>query len=237
MTSTEEVTKMIGGFQNKFYVLQISVTECLKKHKMPVSEVAGVLATLSLDKNNRYKMFPESHVSVLFKAVDIPEVFKTMRPYWDYLNPGILGYVVDKLDLKEAKLQMETYKSDLRRFRMKIPLSLFCQVHERSVYPTVGFPEMVAKCDWPGNVILEVVEQFRQEIASHYHLRECAVIFAKVGLDSFVVTWIVPALIKELIEVPKAIVHDYSRDCVEYSVTIYTVLITRVFSPVVIFIR
>ena len=204
VTSIEEVKKMTEGFQNKFCVLQRSVTECLKKDEISVSKVVGVLATLSSDENNRHEMFPESHD--LFKAVDIPEVFKTMSPYWDYLNPGILGYVVDKLDLKEMKLQMEAYKSDLRHFRMKIPLSLFCQVHRRSLYPTAGFMQMVAEFDWPDDVTLENVEQFRQVFASHYHLQEWAMMFAEVCLNSsFSVTFIV---IKE----PTSIVYDSSHD-------------------------
>ena len=71
---------------------------------------------------------------------------------------------------------------------------------------------MVAEFDWPHEVTLEVVEQFRQEYAYHYNLRECAMMLAEIRPGSFVVTWFVPlCIIKKLREdVPSFIFKKYS---------------------------
>ena len=56
---------------------------------------------------------------------------------------------------------------------------------------------MVAEFNWPDDVTLEVVEQFRQEYAYHYNLRECAMLLAVVLPGSFIVTWFIPESIVE----------------------------------------
>ena len=70
---------------------------------------------------------------------------------------------------------MEAYKSDLRNFRMKTPLTLFCQTQNRKRFNvSPEFLEMVAEFEWPETVTLEDVEQFRQQYARHYNLQQCA---------------------------------------------------------------
>ena len=71
---------------------------------------------------------------------------------------------------------------------------------------------MVATFDWPAEVMLDDVEQFRQEYAYHYSLRECAMMLAEVRPGSFVVTWFIPESIVEKlrIKVPRAVLKKYA---------------------------
>ena len=56
---------------------------------------------------------------------------------------------------------MEAYKKDLREFKEKTPLTLFCQTQmKRQLRIDTIFREMVAMFDWPAMVTLQVVEQF-----------------------------------------------------------------------------
>ena len=60
---------------------------------------------------------------------------------------------------------------------------------------------------------LEVVEEFRQQYADHYSLRECAMMLAVVRPDcSFIITWFIPSGIVEKlkVEVPTSILKEYS---------------------------
>ena len=83
---------------------------------------------------------------------------------------------------------METYKSDLGQFRKKTPLTLFCRAQKRKrVRLSPDFQEVVAEFDWRNDVMLEDVEQFRQEYASHYGLHEFAMMVAQVRPGSFIV--------------------------------------------------
>ena len=212
-TSSEEVKKMISDLDRKFDGLKKTVRQCLERHGVSVKRVADVLTSLAADEDDHYRLFLESRVKVLFKADDISELFGTMNFHWNYLDPPPLDHLVHKFDLEEPKQQMKVYKSDLQQFRMKTPLTLFCQTQKRKrITPSSEFQEMVAEFDWPEDVTLEDVEQFRQEYASHYNLRQCAMMIAQVRPGSFIITWFIPQSVVEKLKtkVPSEILKKYS---------------------------
>ena len=140
-----------------------------------MDQVAYSLTSLSPDDDDHHKMFAKSHVSDLFQAPDISIQFGIMNAHWNYLDPSLLDHLVRDCNLEEVKGEMETYKSDLGQFRKKTPLTLFCRAQRRKrVRLSPDFQEVVAEFDWPQDVTLQVVEQFRQEYADHYGLHEFA---------------------------------------------------------------
>ena len=204
--------KMISDLDEKFYNLKSSIRECLDKCRLSVKKVADVLTSLPVDEDDHHKVFLESHVSALFNAADIPELFGTMNFHWNYLNPTPLDHLAHKCGLKDAKAQMDAYKSDLQQFRMKTPLTLFCKTQKKKrVKPPGDFQEMVAEFDWPENVTLEDVEKFREEYASHYNLRECAMMLFKVLSGSFIITWLIPESVVDKLKakVPREILKKF----------------------------
>ena len=199
---------------DKFYVLKESVIKCLEKKQIAVSRVAGALTSLSPDHDDEHdRKFLETHMSALYRAVNIAEQFGTMNFHWSYLDPSLLDHLVNKFNLEKVKGEMETYKSDLGQFRKKTPLTLFYRAQKgKRVRFSPDFQEVVAEFDWPNDVTLEVVEQFRQEYTDHYGLRECAMMVAQVRPGSFIVTWFVPESVVEKLKgkVPRAILKKYS---------------------------
>ena len=136
---------MISDMEEKFDHLKNSIREYLEKRKVTVKRVADVLTSLSADEDDRHRIFLESHVSVLFRAADIPELFGTMNFHWNYLNPSPLDHLVRKFDLKDAKIQMEAYKSALRHFRITTPLTRFCDTQKRKkIKLSPDFQEVIA---------------------------------------------------------------------------------------------
>ena len=162
--------KTIEEFKTRFRMLKKNIRGGLEKQRVPVDQVADSLTLLSpSDDDDYHKLFAESHVSDLFKADNIAEQFGTMNSHWNYLDPSLLDHLVRDFNLEEVKGEMETYKSDLGQFRKKTPLTLFCWAQKRKrVRLSPEFQEVVAEFDWRNDVTLEVVEQFRQEYASHY---------------------------------------------------------------------
>ena len=122
---------MIFDLERKFDSLKNTIKRSLKKLRVSVESVADVLTSLSADEDDNYRVFMESHVSVLYKATSIPELFGTMNFHWNYLDPPPLDDLAKKFELEEPKQQMEVYKSDLQQFRMKTPLTLFCLAQRR----------------------------------------------------------------------------------------------------------
>ena len=181
VTSAYEVEKMIRDLDQRFNTLKSGIRQCLEKHRIPVTQVVDVLTSLTPDYDEHHKIFLERHVRVLVTVANNSELFGTMNFHWNYLDPGLLEHLVKELHLDEFKSEMETYKSDLQQFRMKTPLTLFCQTQKRKyIDPPPDFHRVVAVFDLPENVTLEDVEQFRQKYASHYRPHEFAMMVAQV---------------------------------------------------------
>ena len=167
---------------------------------------------LPVDDMEEHKQFLESHLSVLYQAHDQSELFGALSFNMNYLSYQLLDYIACEFEL-EVKEDMEQYKSELQRFRETTPLLLFCQTQrKRYVEPPSQFVEVVAKFDWPEGVTMEVVEQFRQEYACHYNLRECAMMLAEIRPGSFVVAWFIPKCIvdKLMASIPKGILEKFA---------------------------
>ena len=164
---------------------------------MPVKRVADVLTSLSVDDMDEHKVFLEGHFSALYQAPDHFELFGTMNFYWNYQNYHLLHHLIQEFNL-EVKGEMKTYKEDLKQFRKKTPLKLFCQSLKKKYVkpPPPDFYEVVAEFDWPDHVTLEVVEEFRQGYADHYSLRECAMMLTRCSLapSSLPGSFLVPLL-------------------------------------------
>ena len=114
----------------------------------------------------------------------------------NYLAYHLLDYIASSFDLMEVNEKMQQYKSNLQKFRMKTPLTLFYNVvRKRRMRPSANFQEMVGEFEWPENVTLEVVEQFRQEYVAHYNLHKCTMIVAEVCPASHVINNLVYSLV------------------------------------------
>ena len=227
VTSIDEVKTNIMELNKKFNDLKKNIREYLEKSGVYVGSVVDVLTSLSPDEDEHHKMFLESRVKVLVKAADHFELFVTMNFHWNYLDPGLLDHLVGELDLKGVKSQTQSYKRDLQQFRIKTPLTLFCQAQRRHIDPPPGFRMAVATFEWPEkcDVTLEVVEQFRQKFASHYNLHKFAMMLAEVRPGSFIVTWFIPDSIVERLKarVPRVILNKYCVTTLEIDgVCVYT---------------
>ena len=211
--TTQYVQAKIRRFVKRFNDLKKAARGCLEKRKISVEQVVDALTSMSPDDNDEHRQFLKQNLSDLYQSTDIPELIgKLSVLHWDYLSYQLLDYVIKEFGLEVGR-EMESYKLDLQRFRHKTPLALFCQSQKRRRRkPSEEFKEMVAEFDWPQEVTLEVVEQFRQEYAYHYKLRDCAMIVAVIRPGSFIITWFIPeSIVKKLREdIPHHILKKYT---------------------------
>lgn len=184
-SSGHEVEEMILHFDNRFDHLKNTIRECLEKQRVPVMRVIDILTSFPADEDDYRKKFLQSKMSDLFQVADHFELFTVMNFHWTYLDPSLLEITVRKLNLHEVTDHMRSYKSELQQFRMKTPLIQFCQTEKRkSITPPLDFQKSVTEFDWPKNVTLEDVEEFRQGHAWFYSLRDCAMMVAGLLPDS-----------------------------------------------------
>ena len=209
------VQAKIKEFDGRFDALKESARECLEKLRVSVKRVAGALTSLPADFKNEHEQFLKENLKEIYQAPDLAQQFGAINLYWDYLNYQLLDHLIQEFNLEGVKGEMKTYKEDLQQFRKKTPLKVFCRSHKRRyINPPPGFHEMVAEIKWPAaeDVMLEDVEEFRQEYADHYSLRECAMILAEVLPGSFIITWFIPdSIVEKLkVKVPTSILKKYS---------------------------
>ena len=197
--TAQYVKDQIEQFEKRFCAVKNASREYLQKH-VSVKMIASALTSLPADDFDEHKQFLESHLSKIYQAPDHFELFGVLDFHWNYQNYQLLDYLIKKFDLEEIKSEMNIYKEDLQQFRRKTPLKLFCESQKkRDMELPQKFNEMVVKFDWPHNVTLEVVEEFRQEYACHYSLRECAMMLNEIRHGSFIVTWFIPgSIVKKL---------------------------------------
>ena len=205
----------IKQFEKRFNQLKQRCAENLQNKNVSVRKVVQTLTNLPADDIDEHKMFLEEKLIDLFKAPDPVVLIGQLSFTMNYLSYHLLDFLVNEFDLGDVKPEMELYKSDLKQFRMRTPLILFCSTQKRFVEPPQDFQKVIAKFSWPSDVdvTLEDVEQFRERYACHYNLRSFAIMIFQVCPGSFIITWVVPRSIvaKLKANIPR---HLLKRYCV-----------------------
>ena len=207
----KDIETEIKQLEERFNKLKNTCRSCLEKCKISVNTIVDALTDMPADEIPEHRQFLDRHVYDLYKASNHSELFGKLSLYCNYLSYQLVDYLIRKFKLK-IKGDMETYKKDLQQFRKKTPLTLFYKTQtKRYIKPSADFREVVAEFDWPEDVTLEVVEQFRQKYACHYQLRECAMMLPEVRPGSFIVTWFIPESIVEKLKakVPRSLLKEY----------------------------
>ena len=231
--SVGKVQTKIHELEEKFKALRKSTRVCLELHGIDVKVVVECLTDLPADDMPEHQLFLKEHIDELLKAENLLELFLRMNLYWSYLSYHLLEHIIKELSVEEVKGKMEEYQRDLGQFIWDTPVEVFCQTQKkREVDLPAGFRKMVAKFTWPEaqKVTLGVVEEFRQQYACHYNLRECAMMLITVRSGSFIVVWFIPeSIVMRLIK-------DVEKDILlKYGVTRLEIAETCVFEQVIVF--
>ena len=195
----------IKGFRKRFKSIKQSTIRCLEKCCIAVMTVAYMLTEIRAVE--QHKVFLEKKQEQLSASKNHWELFGKLNLYWNYLAYDLLDQLIEELteevnSFRAISEDMVGYKSDLRKFRKRTRLRLFCQAQNGSTAgeePPPGFKRVVVKHKWPKGVTLEYVETFRRRYARKYNLKECALMLGSIIEGSFTVTWFVPVTIVEVL--------------------------------------
>ena len=237
----EEVKAKIEKFEQRFNTLKTTTRKGLESSRMDVKVVVECLTNLPADDMPEHKVFLKENMNDMSQAEDLFKLFLLLNLYWNYLAYHLLEHLIKKLSVEEVKGKMKEYTSDLQQFMWDTPLKVFCQTQKkRAMTLPKGFDKMVAEFKWPENVTLGVVEEFRQQYAFHYKLRECAMMLITIRRCSFIVVWYIPkSIVQQLIkEVAKDVLSKYSVTKLEVAgVCVYEQVITNfIFCPFILFV-
>ena len=171
-----------------------STCKHLQSRKIDVKLIVERLTGLKAAEMPDHEAFFSENMDHLFKANGIFELFGKMNMYWNYLSYNLLAHLIKVFGIVEVEGKMEKYKIDLQQFLDDTPINVFCKAQEkkRMVKPPDGFEEMVVKFEWPENITVSIVEEFRQQYAHTYNLYKCSLLVNQIKNGSFIVAWFIP---------------------------------------------
>ena len=180
---------------SKFESLIRSTWEVLKQEDVSVSQLCHTISILPIIIKEDHKKFLLENLPLLCNARNLDEALCLLNVYMDYLNYSLLEHIITKHGNTALQQMMDEYVVEIRSFRRRTPLSVFCQI-QPTQYKEVppGFRSLVLKHgkSTPTST-LEDLEQFRQKFARHYSLGEITLILASIELGSVVITWLMPS--------------------------------------------
>ena len=230
----EVVRREIGVFEGKFNAMKMATIQCLERFRISVMCVVYTLTSLRADGMGEHKIFLERYCDNLSRSPNHWMLFGSLNLHcWNYLTYHLLDHLVVELSrnyqyltdvngktmkqsLTDAEIKtmeqlfidiigkMEQYKTDLKCFRTRTPLWLFCEAQEDEIdEPPPKFRKVVVKHNWSDrtrSATLEDVEKFRQCYLRHYNLRDCAMMLNSIIPGTFTVTWFVPLSVVEVLK-------------------------------------
>ena len=75
------------------------------------------VAVLPTSLKYQHKYFLEHHFSQIARAITVEEIFSILNRYCNFLNCGLLTYIISKFGDEELQKQLSTYTAALQAFR------------------------------------------------------------------------------------------------------------------------
>ena len=214
------VKQEIGVLESKFNALKVATIQCLERFRISVMCIVYTLTSLRADDIGEHEMFLKQR-GTLNQSQNHWELFGSLNLYWNYLAYHLLDHIIVevfqtyhyltdaegktiKQSLTDIKGRMESYKTDVRHFRIHTTLQLFCEAQKEKIDDTPpSFREIVVKHNWSEHThtaTLEEVEMFRRCYLRHYNLRNCALMLNSIRHGTFTVTWFVPSSVVDILK-------------------------------------
>lgn len=172
--------------ENSFLDNQVSLREIQRSIKHIPITLKLQLDDCFRDKASRFLM-----------TEGVTELFFQLSFFWDYVNPGLLNFLVEKFGSEADKRSMREYLRNLDRFRASVNISEFikatCNHTETSLHIHFRYKKIVTimSSDWEHKTLQEV-EQFKIEFCNGYHLPQSFLIKTHVEKSSIAIIFYFP---------------------------------------------
>ena len=160
-----ELKARIDTIKESFENFVQSIQNSFSTRDFPLQKIQNCLKFVPLDL--RLQLGGNFHDRVLhfLVATNITpkQFFFEFSYFWDYLNPGLLCFFVERYGSSEDKELMKTYKQELKAFRICTPVGEFVKVAGADITINRGFyKKIIMKMDpeWE-NKTLEDAEEFK----------------------------------------------------------------------------
>ena len=150
----------IDQLDQQYIEIESQVLESIKLRNIPLSSVLNWIRSPPLKLRTQFAEVLRQQAKVVSSSTSLDELFSVLSSYWNLFHPALLEHLINKLGDEDLKARMDSYMSNLQRFRVRTTLGNFLDKWVGDVPP--GYQEFVLELgeQWREKTI-EDLEQFR----------------------------------------------------------------------------
>ena len=160
--------------------------------------IKSIPVTLKLQLGECFKR----EAARFLKAESIEQIFFELSYFWDYLNPGLLRFLVNKFGSSDDKCSMKTYLQELSTFCQNVKIGDFIKAsHAETNINNFIYTKMTMIMDqeWE-NKTLQDAKQFKIEVCNECHLPQSFTTRMCVQRSSVAIVFYLPCQIEICLE-------------------------------------
>ena len=197
------MAEQVEHFENRFATLVDKACQDVMKRELKPSVFLSRVITLRISDRTQHRSFIEEKLTDIPPPLTFDKIWSRLTHYWDFLNYGLLGHVINKLGSEELKHEMQDYVGELSAFKRNTRLCDFVDSWpcRDDMPPEENLRKLVVKMDreWT-QCTLQHVESFKTGLVHKFFLPEFDIILQKAEKGSVCVTWLISPFIATLLQ-------------------------------------
>lgn len=123
--STSNLEEEIGMMEGKFEELVETIEDSFLECSVSVVKIKRLIKHIPMSLKLQLGEYFREHTSPIIKANSVEEIFNLLSFFWDYLNPGLLVFIVGRLGSPNDIDLVRTYSKELELFRKNVKVGDF----------------------------------------------------------------------------------------------------------------
>lgn len=186
----------IAGMKGKFKCLvQLMQDSFIRQTHISLKGIKESLKNIPLTRKIQLGEHFEEKGYMLLIASTIEQFFFQASFFWDYLNPGLLNFLVTEFGSTDDKMQMTGYCSDLKIFRSSVKLCDFVKdvsYTDDDYLILYQYKKLITVMSDSEKITLEDAERFKIELLSECQLPQAYITRVREKRSSIAIVFYLP---------------------------------------------
>lgn len=165
-----EVSERISSLVTEFQTLIDSVEQSLTGRGVTVAEILPKIKHIPLTLHEQLGDCFSTRIPEILQVTSVQHLFITLSRLWDYLNPGLLEFLVREFGSDSDKELTRVYLERLKKFRNQVTIGEYINASHGDVssHSHFYYTKMITKfgSEWE-NKTLQEAEDFKIEACSN----------------------------------------------------------------------
>lgn len=168
----EGLEERMAKLEREFEDFVDSIEESFIKHRVSLKRIQNQIKHIPVSLKHQLGDYFIEYSAKILKTKSIQELFIALSCLWDYLNPGLLEFLVGRFGSNNAIKLLETYLENLNAFRASVKLGDYVRVRQKKS-STCNFKKIVTIMGngWESQT-LQDAENFKNDFAEECHIQQ-----------------------------------------------------------------